>query len=146
MVYGMLGDDDQAKEMTQQAFVRAWEGLDRFKGNSLFFSWVYRIAMNQTLSHLRQKSRLVSDYEARHLASDQQNAEEAMIKEEENTALHRAIEKLDEIYRQVILLKYFEKLSYAEMAEKLEITEKKVKSRLYDARRLLRDLLNDTKT
>lgn len=135
----MLHDQDEARELTQQAFIKAYEALSKFRFEFRFFSWLYRIAINMALNELKKKKKFVS------LTVLQNIAEE---KSEENTdqemLLKNAIEKLKDKYKLVIILKYYQQLSYKEIADSLEIPEKKVRSRLFDARLQMKQILQQT--
>jgi len=139
LLLNMLLHQELAKDLTQEVFLRAYEKLDTFNFQSRFFSWIYRIAINSAISHNKKQSNVVK-LESKHDIADNQ-AESGEISGERDQLIQRAITKLNELHSSVIILKYFENLSYAEMAIKLGITEKKVKSRLFDARQTLKGLL-----
>lgn len=135
----MLHNRDEAEELTQDVFVRAYEYLPRFRFEYRFFSWIYRIAINRALGHLKKKRPTAGLDEIKHLrteAHDRQN--------DEREHLDMAINKLKTHYKTVIVLKYFEDLSYKEMAVVLDIPEKTVRSRLYEARIRLKAILETT--
>ncbi len=135
LLYQMLGRAEEAEEVAQDVFVKAFENIGAFNFKSKFFSWVYRIAINTAISYRQKEQRFQRpDY----MPEQGINATENTVLENERTRyVKQAIDQLKEKYRTVIILSYFEQLSYAEIAEVLDITEKKVKSRLFDARKLL---------
>jgi RNA polymerase sigma-70 factor, ECF subfamily len=139
LCYQMLNNFEDAEELTQDVFVRAYEHLGGFRFKYRFFSWIYRIAINRTLAHIKQQSRLTSIEDIRHKMAATDEADN-----DRSTHLKMAIDLLKENYKTVIILKYYEQLSYKEMSVILEIPEKTIRSRLYDARIKMKQLLEDT--
>ena len=133
----MLKNEGQAKEYTQQTFVKAFEALDRFRFEHRFFSWLYRIAINQALSVLKKQKRFTGLEDMNEIAVHEKHPDD------KSELLKRALNNLNEKQRVVIDLKYFSGLSYKEMAETLQLPEKKVKSRLYEARIKIKELLEN---
>jgi RNA polymerase sigma-70 factor (ECF subfamily) len=132
----MVHDRDDAKELTQEVFVKAYEALPSFRFEYRFFSWLYRIAINLALSHIKKQRQYVG------LEQIKNFAEETNEKDTENeNHLKMAVEKLKDKYKTVIVLKYYQQLSYKEVAVVLDISEKKVRSRLYDARMQIKEML-----
>jgi RNA polymerase sigma-70 factor, ECF subfamily len=139
LCYQMLNNFEDAEELTQDVFVRAYEHLGGFRFKYRFFSWIYRIAINRTLAHIKQQSRLTGIEDIRHKMAATDEADN-----DRSTHLKMAIDLLKENYKTVIILKYYEQLSYKEMSVILEIPEKTIRSRLYDARIKMKQLLEDT--
>jgi RNA polymerase sigma-70 factor, ECF subfamily len=135
----MLHNRDEAEELTQDVFVRAYEYLPRFKFDYRFFSWVYRIAINGALTHMKKKRTYAGIDEVKHLQT-----EAHVVQGDQREHIDMAISKLKEHYKAVIVLKYFEELSYKDMAVVLDVPEKTVRSRLYDARIRLKSILEMT--
>lgn len=135
----MLHDQEEARELTQLAFIKAYEALSGFRFSYRFFSWLYRIAINLALNELKKKRNFVSLEKVYNLADE---------KTEENTdqeiLIKQAIDKLKDKYKLVVILKYFQQLSYKEISDTLEIPEKKVRSRLFDARLQIKQNLQQT--
>ncbi len=132
----MIHDRDEAEEMTQIVFIKAYEALPAFSFEHRFFSWLYRIAINQALNELKKQRRFVDIEKIKNIS------EEAIEKDsEKDHLLQNAVDKLKDKYKAVIVLKYFQQLSYKEVAFALNIPEKKVRSRLYDARLQLKEML-----
>lgn len=141
-VLRIVGDPDEAKDITQTAFIKAWEKLNTYKPEHRFFSWLYRIMINEALNSVRSaKVRMELKPDTVYVAP----ADEEMIRQEESDGISRAIGQLSPDYKAVILMRHFEDLSYREMSNILEIDEKTVKSRLYSARMKLRDLLAESR-
>ena len=135
----VLSNTDDAADVTQATFVKAYEKLNSYDSRYKFFSWLYRIAVNTSLNFLEQKKR--SD-----LLGDEDVSEGNRLEEELNAAervekLEDAILNLSVEYRVVIVLRHFHDLSYEEMGMILDLPEKTVKSRLFTARQILKDLL-----
>ena len=143
---------EDAEDVLQEAFLKAYEHLDQFKGQSKFYTWVVRIAVNQALMKLRKRKsdRSVSldetidtgeDTVAREIAAWDENPEQQYSREEINEILSSAIDGLAPIYRAVFVLRDVDDLSTEETAEALELSVPAVKSRLLRARLQLRDKL-----
>ena len=138
-VYRMVHDWDEAEELTQRAFVKAYENLKRFNLKQKFFSWLYRIAINETLNYLKQKKRLEPLQDG--LVARDKNPEEEYRTLELNENLRKALETLDPALQILIVLKHFQGFSYQEISGFLGIPQKTIKSRLYTARQLLKEAL-----
>jgi RNA polymerase sigma-70 factor (ECF subfamily) len=143
---------EDAEDVLQEAFLKAYEHLDQFQGNSRFYTWVVRIAVNQALMKLRKRrsDRAVSldeqidtgeDTVVREIAAWDPDPEERYSQVELNEILTGAIDDLEPIYRTVFTLRDVDGLSTEETAEALELTVPAVKSRLLRARLQLRDKL-----
>lgn len=128
-----------AKDLTQDVFVKTFESLQQYNPQYKFFSWIYRIAINEALLFVKRKKKFQQIEEIKdhtyHLP------EQLPDYESRDKLLSTSINKLAESYKAVILLKYYSDLSYAEIAETLGLPEKTVKSRLFDARKILREKL-----
>jgi RNA polymerase sigma factor, sigma-70 family len=133
----MVGDAEDAREICQQVFTKAFEHLASYDRERRFFSWIYRIAVNESINHLQARRPYVplGEQLEQHLLP---NPAEAFAELERSSHLHEAINRLGENYRAVIILHHFVHLSYGEIADALHVAEKTVKSRLFSARQLLR--------
>jgi len=143
---------EDAEDVLQEAFLKAYEHLDQFQGQSKFYTWIVRIAVNQALMKLRKRKsdRSVSldetidtgeDTVAREIAAWDENPEQQYSREEINQILGSAIDDLAPIYRAVFVLRDVDELSTEETAEALDLSVPAVKSRLLRARLQLRDKL-----
>jgi RNA polymerase sigma-70 factor (ECF subfamily) len=135
----MVRDRDDATDLTQNAFLKAHRELARFDGRHKFFSWLYRIAINEALNHLKRNRRqepLDGDF-----ASDDRDPERTLVGIETSQLVQDALMRVGPDSRAVLVLRHFHDCSYEEMALVLGIPEKTVKSRLFSARRQLRELL-----
>lgn len=149
LALGMLGNADDARDAVQEAFVKAYEALPRFDLNRPFGPWFFQILRNQCRDMLRsRRSRFELDVldqtapEVRErpevAAADQERRHERSAARE---LLWRALERIGDEHREVLVLKELEELRYAEIAAILDIPEGTVASRLYHARRALKEAL-----
>jgi RNA polymerase sigma-70 factor (ECF subfamily) len=139
-VYGlmvrMVGHQDAA-DVSQQVFMQAFKKIDQFQGQSRFKTWLYRLAVNESLQHLRKNKR--KQQVLTHDPVDERSTN--MQRNEAADLLDKALEKLEPLLRSIFLLKETQGLSYREIAEATEIPEGTVGSRLNRARRQLRENL-----
>jgi len=156
LVYRMCGRHAEAEELAQEAFLRALERIDQFAGRSRFYTWLFRIAANLTISHQRRRQRVrfhsmdagqddrpddgVTADIARRRAPD---PVEAAVAGETRDRVAEALAAMDEPFRIVLVLRDMQDMDYAEMADVLDVPVGTIKSRLFRARRLLRDELKD---
>jgi RNA polymerase sigma-70 factor (ECF subfamily) len=144
MVVGMTGDLDTAMDIVQDSFIRAYQALDRFEEGQPFFPWLSTIATNLTLNHLRRQKRQTSlDDEYRERADTGRDPLEKIQIAENDRRFMEAVRKLPDQYRLVFILRTFERLSYEEIAARLDISVGTVDSRLFRARRKLVEELKD---
>ncbi len=149
--YRMCHHEADALDYTQAAFVKALENLPRFRGEAGFYTWIFRIAMNQCLSHRRAQRRHPTGSldavggDGRRAPADRRPASQArtVADGELRQRVAWALGQIDEEYRAAIVLKDIENFDYAEIAEILEVPLGTVKSRIHRGRLLLRDLLRD---
>lgn len=143
---------EDAEDVLQETFLKAYEHLDQFQGNSKFYTWIVRIAVNQALMKLRRRKtdKSVSldetidtgeDTVTREIAAWDEDPEQRFSREELGEILNTSIEGLTPTYRSVFLLRDVEDLSTEETAEALNISVPAVKSRLLRARLQLREKL-----
>ena len=143
-VYGMarrfVRSRSDAEDLAQEAFLRAYRGLEGFKREARFSTWLYRITWNLCADWLRRHRgrAAVSMDDARELADGAVNLEADAVDAEDRRAVRAALERLDERYRSVVTLLYYQKLSYEEIAEVLQCPLKTVETRLYRARKRLK--------
>ncbi len=154
MAYGMVRNKEDARDITQDAFVKAYSSLDSFRTESSFYTWLYRIAMNLSIDFLRKRKRqgTTSFDEGIAAKDDDGNMLAAHHSEDPRKALERkrlhkkimdAVEDLPEDQRQAILLRELEGLSYKEIADIMGIAEGTVMSRLFYARKKLQKVLSE---
>jgi RNA polymerase sigma-70 factor (ECF subfamily) len=157
VTYGMVRNPEDAMDMTQDAFIKAYKNLGSFQGSSSFYTWIYRIAVNLCIDHLRKAGRVQSvDYDDK-FKHDQEdvsdgssllpsrlgsNPERAMGRRELVDQMQKALEELSPNHRTVILLREVEGLSYEEIAQVLDISKGTVMSRLHHARKNMQAALS----
>jgi RNA polymerase sigma-70 factor (ECF subfamily) len=137
----ICGDYEDAMDVTQTVFVKAFDRLGTFDTSRKFFSWLYRMGVNESLNQVKRQSRIV------HVEFDPPShapgPEQEFIREESSGLVQTALKRLGDDQRVVIILRHFVDLSYDQMAEVLGIQEKTVKSRLYSARQRMKELLTE---
>jgi len=153
VVYRLMGNEQDATEAMQDTFLRAYRFIGKFQFKSSFFTWLYRIATNTSLTKLRQrKSPVVMSLdepvgEGRDLALEvpdyKYNPEKMMRQRELRTALKDAVDGLPPDYRSVVVLRDLEGLSNEEVSKILKLSVPAVKSRLHRGRLALREVLAD---
>lgn len=155
MIYQMVRNEDDAWDLTQEGFVRAWRSLSNFRGQSSFFTWLYRIMTNVTLDWLRKK-RIEGGQEfddtvglpgiapgAVTAPQKVMQPAERMADREIRARIDSAIAKLSEEHRAVIVMREIEGMEYQEIADAVGCSIGTVMSRLFYARRKLQTMLQD---
>jgi RNA polymerase sigma-70 factor (ECF subfamily) len=137
--YRILGNPDDAADATQAAFLKAFEHLDRYDPSYKFFSWIYRIAINESINQ-RKRNRDQQLLDDNHAAADG-GPDSTAEADDLASGIQDGLMALNDDYRTVVVLRHFSDLSYRQISEVLEIPEKTVKSRLYSARQLMKDRL-----
>jgi RNA polymerase sigma-70 factor (ECF subfamily) len=152
LLYRLTEDAEEARDLTQETFLRVFQSIDRFRGDADLKTWIYRIAINQarnrwrwwrrrrrdaTLSLDAQREGHESPLGLR-LRSEAISPEQETLEHERETILHRALRSLGRSYRETVILRDVEGLSYEEIAATLEISVGTVKSRLARGRLELR--------
>ena len=154
LAYNVLRDKEEAWDVAQEAFIKAYQALPSFRGQSAFYTWLYRITMNVAADRARSRAaqgrafgtervpeedweRVITDPDPRGEASPV----DAAARREERQKIMKALDQLSEDHRRIIMLGDLEGLSYREIAETLEIPMGTVMSRLHNARKKLRDVL-----
>jgi RNA polymerase sigma-70 factor (ECF subfamily) len=137
--YRMLNSTEDARDVTQTVFLRVIEKLGSYDPRYKFFSWIYRIALNESINCLKKQNRL--DALDREPASEASGPAEQTGTEQMSQGIQTALMTIKAEYRTVIVLKHFADCSYSEISQILDLPEKKIKSRLYTGRQLLKDAL-----
>lgn len=137
--YRVVDDYEDAMDATQSAFVKAYENLHTFDPSRKFFSWMYRILLNESLNIVKQRRRF--DELNDDITVKAKNPEERYDVQETGRRVQSALMDLKTDYRVVIVLKHYQGMSYKEMSDVVGIPEKTVKSRLFSARQQLKDIL-----
>ncbi len=134
----LTGNVEDARDVTQNTLIRAYERLETYDPARRFFSWIYRIAVNESLNFLRVRrphDQLEDSLEANAVA-------DPVEREQMGERIQAALMELSKEYREVVILRYFGELSYEEIGETIGIPEKTVKSRLFSARQRLAEILS----
>ena len=147
----LVGDREEAADLAQEAFVRAWQGLSSFQGESSFSTWMYRLTTNVCIDHLRKKKRREgveptvslddADSGWAEPADWEQDPQLQLERSERGKALARGLARLPDWQRRALVLRELSGLSYQEIAEALELDLGTVKSRIARARLSLRKIL-----
>lgn len=148
-LYRMLGSREDADDVAQEAFVAAFQKLDTFRGDSQFYSWLFRIAYNTAISMKRKaKLKTISANQLKDSSGHEpddpnpdHHPEHGIEVEETQAAVQQALSELSEEYREAIVLKEMEDLSYEEIAELADVPVGTIRSRLHRARAELREKL-----
>lgn len=146
-----VGNEEDAADMTQEAFLRAYRSLGSFRGDSKFSVWLYRLTTNICIDFLRSRGRRPTvsltaadeDEEPQELdvADDRFDPVQSLERAELRRAVQRGLAALPEDYRRILMLRELSGLSYAEIGQVLRLEEGTVKSRLFRARKKLCDFL-----
>jgi RNA polymerase sigma-70 factor, ECF subfamily len=156
LVYRISGNADEAEDLAQEVFLRAFKGISGFKADAKFFTWLYRIAVNVTLRARERRNKFV--FHSLDQKTDEGNkavfqalaCENSPSDDVERLELQKvvksAINELPDDQRMAVILYRYHNLSYEEVANVLEITVPAVKSRLHRSRKFLKDKLQDYMT
>lgn len=152
LAFRLVGDREDAMDIVQDVFLKAFQALPRFRGDSRFSTWIYRVCVNASLDHLRKKQKqpsysldeplsLKESSVTREVADGNENVEEFIeVKFMSNDVL-QALKGIDPAHRAIILLSDVQGYSYQEIANILGLSMGTVKSRLHRARSMVRRLL-----
>src|SRR5437868_12519320 len=156
MIYNMVHNEQDAWDLAQEAFVKAWKSIGRFKGKSSFYTWIYRIVMNVTIDCLRKRQIKAGGAEfddaiqlkeidpaSKTVPRADTNPHQRMEQHEIRARINHAISQLSPEHRAVILMKEIEKMQYHEIAKRLSCSIGTVISRLFYARKKLQNSLRD---
>ncbi|HLL21244.1 MAG TPA: sigma-70 family RNA polymerase sigma factor [Kofleriaceae bacterium] len=154
LAFGVLRHPDDALDVVQDAFIKAHKYLDKFEGNSSFYTWLYRIVMNLAIDHLRKRRRVkpVELDEARlEEGADSaliprilgSNPSRALMDKRIRARIDQALDELSENHRAVLVMRELEGLSYEEMAQTMGCSKGTIMSRLFHARKNMQKRLID---
>ena len=134
---------EDARDITQEIFIKAYHNLSSFKQASKFSTWLYRIAVNHCLDWCRKKRPLLEDNICfDHLCDEEGSAEELFIRQEIASEVQAAVSSLPAIYSTVLILYYFEDFSPQQIADITDTPKRTVETRLFRGRNLLKDKLH----
>lgn len=140
--HAVVRNRDDAEDIAQETFVRAYQSIGRFDETRPLFPWLYRIARNLCLNRIERVTKRETGLpEFEYLPDAAAGPEESAIAAEERRLVRRAVGRLHDQHRQIIELSHFQECSYREIADILDVPMGTVMSRLYNARRKLKELL-----
>lgn len=152
----MVNNKDDAEDLTIEAFGKAFKNIEQYTPNFAFSTWLFRIATNNCIDFIRKK-RMVTlsldrtfisgdgDEMTMDVRADLPDPEEHMIRKQKNVLMRSLVEKLKPRYRILIELRYFQELSYEEIAEKLDLPLGTVKAQLFRSREFLYNIIRNQK-
>ncbi len=155
MLLKMVNNKDDADDLTIEAFGKAFKRLSQYTPNYAFSTWLFKIASNNCIDFIRRKKmttfsidRTFENDEGGEMSMDIKaeglNPEENMVKKQKVKHMHEVVEKLKPRYRILVEMRYFEELSYEEIAEKLDLPLGTVKAQLFRAREFLANILRNS--
>lgn len=139
--YRMLGNPDDAADVTQTTFLKVFENIRSFDPKFRLFSWTYRIALNESIDQLKRRKR--TEPLQRSLESDTGLPQETLAASQLSGEVQSVLMELNEEQRAVMVLRYFSDCSYDDISRILELPGKKVKSRLFMARKQMKKRLHE---
>lgn len=155
MVLKMVNNKDDAMDIMVTTFAKAFESLEKYRPDYAFSTWLFRIATNGSIDFIRKKRIQTTSIDglsgdngeerAYEIRSDVLNPEETSIKKQQTEQLKEIIDKLPPRYKTLIILRYFDELSYEEIAKQLDLPLGTVKAQLFRGRDLLSNVLNRRK-
>jgi RNA polymerase sigma factor (sigma-70 family) len=155
MLLKMVNNKDDADDLTIEAFGKAFKRLQQYTPNYAFSTWLFKIASNNCIDFIRRKKMVTFSIDktfendegsemAMDIKSEGLTPEENFIKKQKVKHMHDVVEKLKPRYRVLVEMRYFDELSYEEIAEKLELPLGTVKAQLFRAREFLANILKNT--
>lgn len=139
----VANNQKDAEDISQEVFLQLYRSLSSFNGDSSFSTWIYRITMNKALDFKRKNEKIKEKESDHNLSTIPESTilspEEALIKNLDKELIHSYLIELPEAYSDVLKLYYFEELTYGEIALKLNVAVKTVESRLYRAKRIIKE-------
>ncbi len=140
--YSFLHNVDDAADITQEVLLSVYKNISSFDSSKAFFPWLYRITKNKCINRVKNMNYRTGELPEFELVDKRRKGPESeVIQKEEAARIRTAVAALPENYRAIIMLRYFQDCSYAEIAEIAEIAEGTVMSRLYNARKQLKEII-----
>ena len=154
MLLKMVNNSDDADDLTIEAFGKAFKNIHQYAPNYAFSTWLFKIATNNCIDYIRKRrgGQTISIDQAKeghdevpiHIHSDEPDPEESMISDQKVRMMREVVSKLKPRYRKLIEMRYFDELSYEEIADQLELPIGTVKAQLFRARELLFNILKSS--
>ncbi|MFD2864439.1 RNA polymerase sigma factor [Mucilaginibacter antarcticus] len=152
MILKMVNNKEDAMDLTVETFAKAFEKLDKYQPDYAFSTWLFRVATNNSIDFIRKKKLHTTsihgmtdedgEEQTLQIKADVLNPEETSIKKQQTEELKLLIQSLPPRYRNLITLRYFDELSYEEIAQQLDLPLGTVKAQLFRARYLLGNIIN----
>jgi RNA polymerase sigma-70 factor (ECF subfamily) len=140
---GFVHDEQEARELAQESLLKAHRARDRYDAARPFYPWLYRIVRNTCADALaRRRHAAAPGLDAERVAAEAEAADDGLVAAQARRALARAMATLPEAQREILNLRHFQDLTYAEIGELLQVPEGTVMSRLYRARRALAEAMS----
>ena len=146
VLYGFLKTHSDAEDLTQQTFIKAWTNLEKFRGDSSFYTWIYRIAINTAKNYFSNKSRGAETYNEdlldnalSDMSLNSDNPETLLEAEEMKDAINQAFQNLPDEIRSTLSLREYDGLSYEEIAKVQNCPIGTVRSRIFKGRELINE-------
>lgn len=147
-IYRMLNDYDASLDVTQEVFIKVYKSLERYSSDYKFSTWLYRIAHNAAIDHLRRRSGKEQSLETEteggtyqlQLESPRPTPEQDRERKEWRTEIESVVKCLPTVYRELIILRHGKDLSYGEISEVTDLPLGTVKNRLFRAREMMREI------
>ncbi len=127
-IHYMMQNHDDTDDVLQNTFIKAWKGLENFKGDSAIFTWLYRIAYNESLTFLKQRKQMTSIDDEDFVEQANFVADEYFDGDQTQALLQEAVATLPDVQRTVFTMKYFEEMKYSEISQILGVTEGALKA------------------
>jgi len=154
VIYNMTSNREDASDLAQETFIKAFQAIGRFRGKSSFFTWIYRIAINHTITFLKKRNRRrfisyekvdgeMSNSEIFERLTSKNRSEKGALVSELQEKLNDSLQKLSPKHRTVVILHEIEGLEHAEIAEITKVSVGTVRSRLHYAKQQLQSYLQD---
>lgn len=139
--YGVLNNREESKDAAQEVFIKVYKQLKKFKGDSKFKTWLYRIAVNASIDYARKKKPAEDIDNVKHLSSGARGPREEASRAERREMVREGLEKLSPEHRMVLVLKEWHHMSYEEIASVMKIEKGTVMSRIHYAKQALGKVL-----
>lgn len=158
MLLKTVNNKSDAEDLTIEAFGKAFKNIHQYSTNYAFSTWLFKIASNNGIDYLRKKRAIVVSIDAGHTGDDSEqpvplsvcddglDPAEAMIKSQVADTVRNVVQKLKPRYRTLVEMRYFQELSYEEIAQEMQLPLGTVKAQLFRSRELLYNILKNTDT
>lgn len=153
MAYKFTNDYDETQDLAQEVFLKVYRQVKNFRGDSKLSTWIYRISVNTCLDWKKKKNRLKSinfssmvneenKDQTIDIKDESMLPDEVILKGEDQKQVHKLIYELSDKYKTVLIMYHFNEMSYSDIASALNIPQRTVETRLYRARRMLKDKIS----